>query len=255
MSSNTWTPEGLSSSKRALRGRCWRAVEAQHYVSTLKLTDTQEEQSRLEELIEATKPRIPEECRHLPYLLSTPFRYGAPYPRGSRFRRAGLTAGVFYGAELPQTAITELTFYRLLFFAESPNTPWPANPGEYTTFTTDFGTKNGIDLTRSPFDAHTAIWTHPTNYSLCQDLADAAREAGVHVIRYRSARTRDERFNLALLSCRAFAKGEIVDRQTWRIHLSVAGARAICEMPRMHVAFDRSAFSSDARIRGMRRDR
>jgi hypothetical protein len=130
MSSNTWTPEELSSEFRALAGRCWRAVEARHYVSTLKLTDTHEEQSRLEELIEATKPRIPEECRHLPYLLSTPFRYGAPYPTGSRFRRAGLTAGVFYAAEFSRTAIAELTFYRLLFFAESParpGQPIPAN--------------------------------------------------------------------------------------------------------------------------------
>jgi hypothetical protein len=134
MSSSTWTPDALLSNFRALAGLCWRAVEAQHYVSTLKLTDTQEEQSRLEELIEATKPRLPEECRHLPYLLSTPFRYGAPYPTGSRFRRAGLTAGVFYAAENPRTAIAELTFYRLLFFAESPNTPWPTNPGEYTAF-------------------------------------------------------------------------------------------------------------------------
>jgi hypothetical protein len=255
MSSNTWTPEGLSSNKRALRGRCWRAVEAQHYVSTLKLTDTLEEQSRLEELIEATKPRIPEECGHLPYLLSTPFRYGAPYPRGSRFRRAGLTPGVFYAAELPGTAIAELTFYRLLFFAESPDTPWPVNAGEYTAFAADFATQHGIDLTHIPFDTQRAVWTHPTNYSPCQDLADAAREAGALVIRYRSARTLDQILNLALLSCRAFAKSEIVDRQTWRIHLSAAGARAICEMPRMHIAFDRSAFSSDPRIVGMHWDR
>jgi RES domain len=255
MSSNTWTLEELSSDFRPLAGRCWRAVEAQHYVSTLKLTDTQEEQSRLEELIEATKPRIPEECRHLPYLLSTPFRYGAPYPRGSRFRRIGLSPGVFYAAELPRTAIAELTFYRLLFFAESPGTPWPANPGEYTTFAADFATEHGIDLTRSPFDEQRAVWTHPTNYGPTQDLADAAREAGALVIRYRSARTPDQSSNLALLSCRAFVKGEIVDRQTWRIHLSAAGARAICEMPRMHIAFDRSAFSSDPRIVGMRWDR
>jgi RES domain len=255
MSSNIWTPEELSSSFRALAGQCWRAVEAQHYVSTLKLTDTLEEQSRLEALIEATKPRIPEECRHLPYLLSTPFRYGAPYPRGSRFRRAGLTAGVFYAAELPPTAIAELTFYRLLFFAESPDTPWPVNPGEYTAFAADFATGHGIDLARSPFDEHRATWTHPTSYSPCQDLADAARAAGALVIRYHSARTPDPSFNLALLSCRAFSKGEIVDRQTWRIHLSAAGARAICEMPRLHLAFDRSAFSSDPRIAAMRWDR
>src|ERR1700755_2600604 len=223
MSSNTWTLAGLSSNKRALRGRCWRAVEAQHYVSTMKLTDTQDEQSRLEEVIEETKPRIPEECRHLPYLLSTPFRYGAPYPTGSRFRRGGLTAGVFYAAELPGTAIAELTFYRLLFFAESPNTPWPTNPGEYTAFAASFATERGIDLSRGPFDDQSAVWTHPTNYGPCQDLADAAREAGALEIRYLSARTRDRSFNLALLSCRAFVKSEIADRQTWRIHLGAAG--------------------------------
>jgi hypothetical protein len=220
MSSNTWTPEELSSNFRVLAGRCWRAVEAQHYVSTLKLTDTQEEQSR-----------------------------------GSRFRRAGLTAGVFYAAELSLTAIAELTFYRLLFFAESPDTPWPANPGEYTAFAADFAAESGIDLTNSPFDGQRLVWTHPTNYSPCQDLADAAREAGALAIRYRSARMRDPSFNLALLSCRAFARGEIVDRQKWRIHLSTRGARAICEMPRIHAEFDRSAFSSDPRIVGMRWDR
>jgi hypothetical protein len=255
MSSNTWTPDALSSNFRALGGRCWRAVEAQHYVSTLKLTDTQEEQSRLEELIEATKPRVPEECGHLPYLLSTPFRYGAPYPTGSRFRRGGLTAGVFYAAEKPRTAIAELSFYRLLFFAESPDTPWPTNPGEYTAFAASFATERGIDLSLGPFAEQNAVWTHPTNYGPCQDLADAAREAGTLVIRYLSARTRDRSFNLALLSCRAFTKGEIADRQTWRIHLSAAGARAICEMPRIHIEFDRSAFSSDPRIIGMRWDR
>jgi hypothetical protein len=255
MSSNIWTPAELSSDFRALSGRCWRAVEAQHYVSTLKLTDTQEEQSRLEELIEATKPRVPEECRHLPYLLSTPFRYGAPYPTGSRFRRAGLTAGVFCAAELSRTAVAELTFYRLLFFAESPNTPWPANPGEYTALAADFATARGIDLASGRLDEQRAVWTHPTNYGPSQDLADAARAAGAQVIRYRSARTRDDSFNLALLTCGAFAKSEIADRQTWRIHLSAAGARAICEMPRMHVEFDRSAFSSDPRIVGMCWDR
>src|SRR6516225_1300360 len=214
MSSRTWTPAALSSDAHALKGECWRLVEAQHSYSTLKLVDSVDEQRALEELVEDTKPPLPPECRGLHYLMSTPFRYGAPYPTGSRFRRAGLTAGVFYAAERPGTAIAELTFYRLLFFAESPDTPWPANPGEYTAFAADFTTRNGIDLTRNPFDTHRAVWTHPTNYGPCQDLADAARGARIHVIRYRSARTRDESFNLALLSCRAFAKGEIIDRQT-----------------------------------------
>ena len=94
MSSLTWTPDALLSKAGRYENRCWRLVEAQHRVSTLKLADTLAEQEMLEDLIEATKPVIPVECRHLDYLLATPFRYGT-YPNGSRCRRAGRTPGVF----------------------------------------------------------------------------------------------------------------------------------------------------------------
>jgi hypothetical protein len=96
MSSSISTPAARSSDARPLAGTCWRLVEAQHRVSTLKLVDSVDEQALLEDLIEAGKPPLPPECRHLHYLLSTPFRYGAAYPAGSRFRRAGLTEGTFY---------------------------------------------------------------------------------------------------------------------------------------------------------------
>ena len=89
----------------AYAGTAWRLVEAQHIVSTTKLVDTAEEQALLEDVIEAAKPPVPPQCQHLHYLLSTPFRYGAPYPRGSRFRRAGHTDGVWYGSEEVETAI------------------------------------------------------------------------------------------------------------------------------------------------------
>ena len=104
-------------------------VEAQHFVSTLKVVDSLAEQALLETLLEDTKPAIPPECRHLHYLLATPFRYGSLYPSGSRFRRAGHTLGVYYASEAPQTAAAEIAFYRLLFFSESPDTPWPIESG------------------------------------------------------------------------------------------------------------------------------
>src|SRR6266851_3353998 len=144
MPSSTWTRAALSSSARSVSGACWRLVEAQYHVSTLKLVDTLDEQEILENLIERTKPMVPIECRHLHYLLSTPFRYGAVYPTGSRFRRAGLTEGVFYAAEAPETAVAEMAFYRLLFYAESPDTPWPANAAEYTAFSAEYATRNAI---------------------------------------------------------------------------------------------------------------
>jgi hypothetical protein len=156
-----------------MSGPCWRSVEAQHRVSTMKLVDTLEEQRLLETLIDESKPPLPPDCQHLHYLLATPFRYGAPYPSGSRFRRAGLTAGVFYASNSPITAMTEMAFHRLLFFADSPSTPWPANAGEYTVFSVRFRTAAGLDLTRPPLAIDADRWTHLTDYRDCQALADA----------------------------------------------------------------------------------
>jgi len=237
-----------------MAGRVWRVVEAQHVVSTLKVVDTLREQEQLERLLEDTKPPVPPECSHLHYLLSTPFRYGAPYPRGSRFRRAGLTAGVFYASQSVTTAIAEMTFARLLFFAESPATPWPVNAIEHTAFQVRFHTAAGIDLTTAPFDRDRARWTHPTDYGGCQALAEAAREAAIQAIRYPSAR--DERgINVALLACAAFSARDPLERQTWRLHLDAVGVRAISEFPAQRVEFGRTAFARDPRVAGLRWER
>jgi hypothetical protein len=212
----------------------------------MALVDTLEEQALLEQVLDESKPSVPAECRHLHYLLFTPFRYGALYPAGSRFRRAGLTPGVFYASHEPATAVAELAFRRLLFFAESPATPWPVNAAEYTAFAVTYAGRKGLDLTRPPFDRDAAMWMDPTDYNHCHDLADAARGAGVHVLRYRSARV--EGVNVALLSCAAFASPAPLERQVWRVHLGPMGVRAICNFPEQRLAFDQNAFARDPRI-------
>jgi hypothetical protein len=234
---------------------CWRVVEAQHQVSTLKLVDTIEEQAILETLIERTKPEIPHECQHFDYLLVTPFRYGTPYPRGSRFRRPGKTLGVFYASESPETAIAEMAFYRLLFFAEAPDASWPINVGEYTAFAASYGTRRALDLTRPPLDRDRLHWTNPIDYSACQNLADAARAAEIQILRYSSIRDPRHGVNLALLVCTVFTSPAPTGRQTWRIRLGSSGVQAICEFPRTHLEFGRADFNSDARIAAMNWDR
>ena len=215
-------------------------------VSTMTLVDTLEEQALLEQVLDDSKPAVPDECRNLHYLLFTPFRYGAPYPRGSRFRRAGMTPGTFYASLQITTAVAEMAFWRLLFYAESPETPWPANAAEYTAFAVRFSTGKGLDLTRPPLNRDAARWTHPTDYSHCQNLADAARPAGVQMVRYQSARVPG--VNVALLTCAAFASREPEERRRWSIHVGATGARAICEFPDERLAFDRAAFARDPRI-------
>jgi hypothetical protein len=247
MRSRTWTPAALSSERRRLSGTCWRTVEAQHRVSTMKIVDTLDEQNLLETLLEGTKPPVPPECRQLHYLLSTPFRYEAPYPSGSRFRRAGFSSGVFYGSAVPTTSVAEVAFHRLLFFADSPETPWPTNAGEYTVFSVRFRTAAGLDLTEPPISAEHERWTDRTDYTACQDLADRAREARLEVLKYRSARA-DGGVNLALLTCNAFAARQPQSRQTWRIHLGAHGVRALCDFPETRLEFDRLPWAADPRI-------
>ena len=112
MSSSIWTQCAGDSELRPLRLSPWRAVEAQHQVSTRKLVDTLEEQQLLEELIDASKP--PDATRgRLHYLLATPFRY-PPLRHGSRFGTRQ-ERGIWYGAETRRTLFAEVAYYRLIF--------------------------------------------------------------------------------------------------------------------------------------------
>ena len=107
------------------------------------------------------------------------------------------------------------------------------------------------------FDRERDAWTHPTDYSRCQDLADAARSADVDVLRYASARAPAARSaaNVALLRCRAFAAPAPLERQTWRIDMGATGVRALCTFPDQRLEFTRDAFARDPRIAGMRWER
>jgi hypothetical protein len=248
MSLPIWTPDALQSETRKISGLWWRLVEAQHHVSTMKLVDTVDEQSLLEDILEGSKRRFPPECAGLDYLLATPFRYDAAYPYGSRFRRAGYTKGVYYAAAKVETALAEMAFYRLLFYAESPATPFPANAAEYTAFSVEIGTSAAIDLTMPPLSDNDAIWAHPTQYEPCQALADVAREAEVEAILYRSVRDPEGGQNVALLTPLGFKKKQPVERISWRIRLAKTGIQALCEFPMRRIGFAVEDFAGDPRI-------
>ena len=216
----------------------------------MKLTDSLAEQAILENLIEETKPPAPADCARLHYLLMTPFRYSRANPWGSRFRRPHAEDGVFYAAEHPETAIAEMSFHRLLFFAESPRTPWPRNAGEYSAFAVEFRSEHALDMTMAPFRDDAKIFDL-AHYDAGQFFADQARAAAINVLKYTSVRDPEERPNFALLKPTVFTQPEPVDRQSWRIHLDANGARALCEMPKLSLAFGRDTFGADVRIKEM----
>lgn len=229
------------------KGDVWRLVEAQHRISTLKITDSLDEQALLEKMLDETKPSLPPECEGLDYLLAAPFRY-APYPYGSRFRRAGKTDGVFYASQKLETAVAELSFYRLLFFAESPDTPFPDAPTDYSAFAVPVRTGRSLDLSKPEFSD--PALRSLTDYAACQSLADAARANGIELLRYISVRDPAEGFNVALLTPKAFASKKPKALATWRIKVGRQGVSALCDFPLVRLGFSTDVFAADPRLAG-----
>src|ERR1700761_4633750 len=234
-------PAEPSSNTVPFTGEIWRMVESQSRSSTLSLTDTLEEQAILEQLIEEVKPEFPPDCAGLHYLLATPFRY-APYPYGSRFRRAGQREGVFYASRRIETAVAELAFYRLLFFKESPDTKVPARPVEHTAFSVRVK-GSADDLTKPPFAAGRDRWEHLTDYADCQDLADQARSDGVEILIYRSVRDPRGGENVALLTPKAFADTVYRRQETWRLFVRPRSVQAVREFPPAALEFEIADFA------------
>lgn len=213
-------PTGLASESVRLAGTVWRVVEHQYTTSTRKIVDTAAKQVILEELLEASKPPYPVGTEHLDYLLKTPFRYYPLSTHGSRFRSAGAREGVFYASEHIRTALAEMAYYRLRFFAESPGTPMPRNEQRLTAFAVAYRASRGLDLTRPPLNRDRKRWTHPTDYHETQALATAAREAGITAIRYESVRDAEHSANVALLTPAAFAAPKRLAEQQWLLYLA-----------------------------------
>jgi len=224
-----WTPTALASEGSSWRGEVWRVVEAQHRISTDRLADTREAQERLEQLAEAVKPQLPESAAGFDYLLASPFRYG--HGSESRFRRANERPGIFYASEDEATAIAETAFWRLRFYLRSPGFVPPATTTEHTSFTAKVMTSHALDLTREPFASQEALWTDPADYTACQDLASAAREAGIALIRTRSARDPLRRCNIILLDPAAFASPKPSIRRTWHLRFENGRLSARAALP------------------------
>jgi len=187
---NIWTPTALASETRSWRGCGWRAVEAQHKISTMSLVHgSRADQELLEDILEEVKPPIPEEALGLHWLLFTPFRY-YPLPGGSRFRTRN-DPGIFYGAEDRQTACAESGYWRLQMWMDSEGLSGKQKSVPLTLFEFHAASDRLIDLTLPPLVEYRDLWTRPDDYTETQQLAENARKADIEVIRYQSVRHPD----------------------------------------------------------------
>jgi hypothetical protein len=232
----TWTPRALASEAHAYARVLHRVVEAQYRASTMRLTDSLEEQTVLETVLEESKPALPQGAHGLHYLLATPFRY-RPHT-GSRFRQA-FEAGVWYGAEVLRTALAEKSYWRLRFLLDSPGTP-DLKPVPHSAFSAAVRTHAALDLTREPFVRERASWTDPLDYSRTQALAEAARAADIVCIRYQSVRDPEHAACVAVLTPAGFGRARPRQQEAWFIAASRERVRCAQE-ERAGASFEFSA--------------
>lgn len=209
MSSSIWIPRAVGSEALRSRRRLWRAVEAQHIASTLRLVAGVEEQLMLERLLDQSKPPLPSAAAGLHYLLSTPFRYSSPI--GSRFR-APADPGIWYGAEAQRTACAELGYWRWRFLMDSEALD-AIGPSPQTIFRAGIDARL-VDLTQSPFKKSRADWTQPDDYAASQDFARVARLAEVDAIRYESVRDPEHGTAVAVLQPTCFKPHQPLEQHT-----------------------------------------
>jgi RES domain len=217
VSSNIWMPRAVASEAFRAQRRLWRAVEAQHLASTLRLVANAAEQRLLERLLDETKPALPAGSADLHYLLGNPFRYASPI--GSRFR-APAESGIWYGAEAQRTACAELGFWRWRFLVDSAGLE-SLGPSPQTVFQVGIHTQM-VDLTAAPFARSHAEWALPDDYGATQRFAHAARAAGVDAIRYASVRDPQHGAAVAVLQPSCFKPHKSLQQATWFLTVRAA---------------------------------
>ena len=223
----------------------WRVIETQEVAATASLVANAAEQSRLEELLEDSKPQLGPDLARLSYLLFTPFRY-PPLRHGSRFG-SEFERGILYGSLELTTALAESAVYLWLFRAGPANLgPLEVIRDQRSSYRVPVETTSGLDIRSDSFAAIVTELTRRADWSRSQRFGSAAREAGVAAIWYPSARI--DGSNVAVIDPSALAARQESDLTTW--HLVLDGERCwFSAQPRGEVyEFSYHQFAENGRI-------
>ena len=201
----------------------WRVVETQEIAATQAITRSAAEQSRLEELLDASKPPVPADCDGLSYLLYTPFRY-PPLAHGSRFG-GRFERGIFYASLVPSAAFAECALY-LWLFQQGPREmgPLASIRDQRTAFSARLKSARAMDTTRETFARVQRKISDPASWDFSQKLGSALRAANSGFCLYASPRLNDA-VNVAVFDPKSFAEREPRDIQHWHLALDTARCR------------------------------
>jgi hypothetical protein len=201
-----------------LAGVLLRLVESQEQVATSQLVGSLERQAVLEDMLEATKPRLRKGTESLHYLLATPFRY-PPLKHGSRFGTRS-EPSLFYGSLEIRTVLAEAAYYRFVFWHGMARPPAGKLDTQHTLFGAAYRTGQGLQLQEPPFADHRAAFASPSDYRASQALGAAMRTADIEAFEFVSARDLQAGINVALFTPKAFAKKDPVSQEAWQCELT-----------------------------------
>lgn len=207
-----------------LAGTLLRLVESQEQVATSQLVGSLERQAVLEDMLEATKPRLRKGTESLHYLLATPFRY-PPLKHGSRFGTRS-EPSLLYGSLATRTVLAEAAYYRFVFWHGMATPPTGKLDTQHTLFGAAYRSGHGLRLQAPPLAEHQDSLANPSDYRASQALGTAMRAAGIEAFEFVSARDPDGGVNVALFTPAALAKKEPVSQEAW-----------LCELTGEHVRF------------------
>ncbi|PUE33357.1 RES family NAD+ phosphorylase [Limnohabitans sp. Jir72] len=164
----------------------FRMVETQYVAATMRLVDSADEQLMLEEMLEASKPPLPPQASGLHYLLAAPFRY-VPQT-GSRFRAVN-SPGIWYGADDPYCACSEIAYWRQRFLLDSAGLLKQTLSTEHSMYEASVQ-GSALDLLSQPWVLAQEFWMHPSDYTETQKLATLIRESQTELtwVRYAPVR-------------------------------------------------------------------
>ncbi|MEP5764528.1 MAG: RES family NAD+ phosphorylase [Halieaceae bacterium] len=198
----------------------WRVVETQETAATATITNNQAEQSRLEELLDTSKPGLPADLSHLSYLLFTPFRY-PPLEYGSRFG-SQFERGILYAALELRVAFAESAVYLWLFRSGPLEIgPLAVIRDQRSSYSVPVATQSGLQLAAQAFDDLRAQLTRRDDWNASQAFGNTVRDAGIQALWYPSCRIDGD--NVAVLDPAALGAAREANLRPW--HMVLDGER------------------------------
>jgi hypothetical protein len=217
----------------------YRVVESQARNSTRQLTDSDEEQEHLEDMVEKSKPPYVKGSETLNYLIKTPFRY-PPLKEGSRFGNK-YEHGIFYASLELKTALCEKAFWVLNVLLDSEEEFAPFFP-PITSFKVNVTSAKTLDLTKGKWLKEKNKISNPKSHTHSQKIGDAARDKKVEVIKFFSARE-EGGINLAVLTPNVFLQKKPKQQKHLSVYVDQKNVSFTCDVSNIKHSFSVDDFN------------